>query len=188
MHLQHGQACNNEKQDDGCGGSAAIVEILVKGIIDENPLCGGCSAGASGSVHIGSVQQLHGGDYAHDQLDKNHEGNVGQDDPEYFTEARAAVQGRGFHNIGGNSLYGGQIQKNGKTASQNAGEDNTEFNQAGIAQPGPGLPSEKFDDFISNAVVRMPDPLPYNDVYGGGNEGRKDVKGGKAFLEADQLV
>lgn len=42
MHLQHGQACNNEKQDDGCGGPAAIVEILVKGVIDENPLCGGC--------------------------------------------------------------------------------------------------------------------------------------------------
>ena len=76
MHLQHGQACNNEKQDNGCGGPAAIVEILVKGVIDENPLCGGCPAGASGSVHIRGVQQLHGGDYAHDQLDKNHKGNV----------------------------------------------------------------------------------------------------------------
>ena len=55
-----------------------------------------------------------------------------------------------------------------------------------LAQPGLGLPSEKFDDLIGNAVVRMPDPLPYNDVYGGGNDAFCRRLGIRGYFKRDR--
>ena len=103
-------------------------------------------------------------------------------------KACTSVQRCRFHNIRRYSLYSREIQKHRQAAAQHTRENNTELYQIRIAQPRLGLSSKELNDLICHTVIWMPDPFPYDNIDGCGNQRRQNIQGCQTLFQSRQFI